>query len=151
MPTSQCRHALAEAMGSASRPGHKDRKDSKPYRRAALNQRAGGPLSSDKSVGRRTAYLLLAASKMVDSKDASIGSPALQVDPGAAVGDAFPTAYESDRSVHQTLRRACEAAGLSHANSAEHRRPALAGPIADTRAGPCYAGPRATPAIGHGP
>jgi hypothetical protein len=129
MPPSQRRHALAEAMGSAatSRPGHNDRRHS-PYRHAALNQRAGDPLLSDKSVGRRdTAYLLLAASKIVDSKDALIGSPALQVHPGAAVGNAFPTAYESNLCAlwHHTLRHACEAAGLSHANSAEHRHPRL--------------------------
>lgn len=46
---------------------------------AALNERAAELLKADKPVGRRdTAYLLLAASKVVDSQEASIGSPAQQ-------------------------------------------------------------------------
>lgn len=64
-----------------------------PYREAtlrelfaALNQRAGELLKGDRPVGRRdTAYLLLAASKVVDGRESAIGSPTHQVRQGAAV------------------------------------------------------------------
>lgn len=57
---------------------------------ATLNERAGELLKDDKPVGRRdTAYLLLAASKVVDGQAASIGSPAHETSQGAAV----PAAY----------------------------------------------------------
>lgn len=102
-----------------------------PYREAslrelfaALNQRAGDLLSGDKPVGRRdTAYLLLAASKVVDTRDTSIGSPAHQVRQGAAVAAAFVPAYESDLRAlwHHTLQHAREAAGLSHADVLGHQ------------------------------
>lgn len=103
-----------------------------PYREAtlrelfaSLNQRAGDLLKGDKPVARRdTAYLLLAASKVVDNKESSIGSPAHQVRQGVAVGDAFLPAYESDLRAlwHHTLQHAREAAGLSHADVLARQR-----------------------------
>lgn len=84
---------------------------------AALNERAAELLKADKPVGRRdTAYLLLAASKVVDSRSACIGSPAHQVAQGAALPAAYLPAYESDLKAlwYHTLQHAREAAGLSH-------------------------------------
>lgn len=92
---------------------------------AALNERAGELLKADKPVGRRdTAYLLLAASKVVDTQQASIGSPAHQVRQGAAVPAAYLPAYEGDLRAlwHHTLQHAREAAGLSHDDVLAHQR-----------------------------
>lgn len=92
---------------------------------AALNERAGDLLKADRPVGRRdTAYLLLAASKVVDSRAACIGSPAHQVAQGAPVPTAYLPAYESDLRAlwYHTLQHAREAAGLSHENVLEYQR-----------------------------
>lgn len=92
---------------------------------AALNERAAALLKADKPVGRRdTAYLLLAASKVMDTQEASLGSPAHQVRQGAAVPAAYLPAYEGDLRAlwHHTLQHAREAAGLSHDDVLAHQR-----------------------------
>lgn len=92
---------------------------------AALNTRAGELLTGDKPVGRRdTAYLLLAASKVVDSRSACIGSPAHQVAQGGAVPAAYLPAYEGDLRAlwYHTLQHAREAAGLSHDDVLAYQR-----------------------------
>lgn len=90
-----------------------------------MNHRAGELLQTDKPVGRRdTAYLLLAASKVVDTQASSIGSPANQVSQGAAVPAAYLPAYESDLRAlwYHTLQHAREAAGLSHDDILAYQR-----------------------------
>lgn len=92
---------------------------------AALNQRAGELLKGTTPVGRRdTAYLLLAASKRVDGREASLGSPAHQVRHGSRVPDAYTPEYRRDLRAlwHHTLEHAREAAGLDHAAVLAYQR-----------------------------
>ncbi|WP_447940085.1 hypothetical protein [Pseudoxanthomonas mexicana] len=92
---------------------------------AALNERAGELLKGDKPVGRRdTAYLLLAASKWIDDRAASIGSPAHQVRQGTPVPDAFLPEYQHGLRTlrYYELQRARDAAGLDHDAVLAHQK-----------------------------
>lgn len=92
---------------------------------AALNERAGQLLKPDTPVGRRdTAYLLLAASKRVDGRETSLGSPAYQVRQGKPVPEAYVPEYRNDLRAlwYHLLEHAREAAGLDHAAVLAHQR-----------------------------